>query len=317
MKTLFSGIQPTGNLHLGNYLGAVKNWVDLQNKYSCIYSVVDLHALTGNITAKELKDNTLSLAIDLLAVGINPKKSILFRQSDVVGHTELAWIFGTLTPIAELNRMTQFKDKSEEQKNNINSGLLTYPVLQAADILLYKAEAVPIGEDQLQHLELTRVIARKFNNKYKTYFPTINPTLSPIPRVMSLNASNKKMSKSLGEPSYITLRDNKATITKKIKKAVADEAGVHNLLDLYYYFGDAKKHSTMKADFEANKLMNSKLKEELTKELIKFLKPIQTKIKHYEAHPKEVEKILANGAKQAQKIADKNLKEIKKLVGLI
>lgn len=317
MKTLFSGIQPTGNLHLGNYLGAIKNWVSLQDKYNCLYSIVDLHALTGNLKATELKQNIFDLAVDLLAVGIDPKKSILFVQSAVIGHTELAWIFNTLTPITELNRMTQFKDKSEEQKNNINAGLLTYPVLQAADILLYKAEVVPIGEDQLQHLELTRLIARKFNNKYTEYFKGVQPSLSPIPRVMSLNNSTKKMSKSLGSASYISLRDDNKTVSQKIKKAVTDEAGIKNLLDLYYYFGDNQKHQKMSVDYTNQKLMNVELKEELTKAILTFLKPVQTKIKYFEKHPQEVEKYLASGAKQAQQIANKNLEEIKKLVGMI
>jgi tryptophanyl-tRNA synthetase len=317
MKTLFSGIQPTGNLHLGNYLGAVKNWVDLQDKYKCIFSVVDLHALTGNIEPKELHQNIFDLTVDLLAVGIDPKKSILFQQSDVIGHTELAWIFNCITPIGELGRMTQFKEKSDQANHQgTNTGLLMYPVLQAADILLYMGEAVPVGEDQLQHLELTRIIARKFNRKYGTFFPETKPVLSPTPRVMSLHDPKKKMSKSLGEKSYIAIRDDKEAVEKKIKKAVTDDRGIKNLLELYSYFGTAKKHQQMLDSYKAGDLMNAELKEELKKSIIKFLEPIQKKIKDYEKHPKKVYDILDKGAKDAQKIADKNLAKVKKITGI-
>lgn len=316
MKTLFSGIQPTGNLHLGNYLGAIKNWVELQKKYNCIFSIVDLHALTGGINPTELQKNTSELAIDLLAVGIDPKKSILFTQSQVDGHTELAWLFNCLTPLGELTRMTQFKEKSDSQAQSTNAGLLIYPILQAADILLYKGEAVPVGEDQIQHIELTRIIARKFNNRYKKFFPEAQAVLSHTPRVMSLNQPDKKMSKSLGESSYIAIRDNKTTITKKIKKAVSDDKGIKNLLELYSYFGDHKQHQKMVADYSKGNLMNTQLKEELTKAIIKFLEPIQKKIKILEKNPKKVAKILADGSKRAQKIADQNMKEIRKLVGI-
>lgn len=316
MDKLISGIQPTGKIHLGNYLGAVKNWVELQNTYSCSFFIADLHALTSDIKTVDLQKQTFDLAVDLLALGINPKKSILFKQSDVIGHTELAWIFNCLVPIAELERMTQFKDKSAKQNANINAGLLTYPSLMAADILLYLAEYIPVGEDQVQHLELTRIIARKFNNRYDKFFPEIKPVLSPAKRLMSLNDSTKKMSKSLGESSYIAIRDDAETISKKIKKAVTDEQGVKNLLELYSYFGDQKKHSKLAKDLGSGQLMNTELKDELTKTILEFLKPTQEKIKYYQAHPKEVEKILNDGAKEAQKIADKNLKEIKKIVGL-
>ncbi len=316
MDKLISGIKPTGKMHLGNYLGAVKNWVELQKQYQCSFFIADLHALTIEINQQTLQQQTFDLAVDLLAIGINPKKSILFKQSNIVGHTELAWIFNCLTPIAELERMTQFKDKSVKQENNVNAGLLTYPSLMAADILLYQAEYIPVGEDQVQHLELTRIIARKFNNRYGKFFPEVKPVLSPAKRLMSLNDSNKKMSKSLGEASYIAIRDDAETINKKIKKAVTDEQGVKNLLELYSYFGTQTQTDKMTKALKAGELMNSELKDELSKTIITFLTPIQEKIKYYQAHPKEVEKILNDGAKKAQKIADKNLKEIKSIVGL-
>lgn len=317
MSILFSGIKPTGQLHLGNYLGAIKNWVALQDQYSCIFFLADLHALTIEISANALQKNTRELAIDLLALGIDPRKSILFKQSEINGHSELAWIFDCLIPVAELERMTQYKDMSARQPKNVNAGLLTYPALQAADILLYGAEYVPVGEDQLQHLELTRIALRKFNKRYGQFFAEVKPIVSENIRLMALNAPDKKMSKSLGEASYIAIRDDAQTVTKKIKKAVADKDGVINLLELYKQFGEDKKYQAFSNQLKAKKLMNSELKDALSEAIIKFLSPIQEKMKYYEAHPQEVEKILADGAKKAQIIADKNLREIKKLVGLI
>ena len=316
MKILISGIKPTGHIHLGNYLGAVKNWVDLQDKYNCSFFIADLHSLTMKINPLELKKQTFDLVVDLLALGINPKKSIFFRQSDVWGHTELGWIFNCLIPVAELERMTQFKDESAKQPDNVNAGLLTYPTLQAADILLYGAQYVPVGHDQIQHLELSRIIARKFNKRYQNFFPEVKPVLSPSPRLMSLNNPQKKMSKSLGEASYIAIRDDQEIIRTKIKKAVTDQQGVKNLLELYGYFGDKKLHLQMTKDFSAGQLMNVKLKEELSLAIIQFLEPIQKKIKELEKNPSRVNKILEDGAKKAQKIATKNLKEIRKIIGI-
>ena len=315
-KVLVSGIKPTGQLHLGNYLGAIKNWVKLQDKYQCFYFIADLHALTTKISREELSQQTREIIIDLLALGIDPKKSVLFKQSDIIGHTDLGWIFDCLMPVAELERMTQFKDMSIRQPNNVNAGLLTYPALQAADILLYKAEIVPVGEDQLQHLELTRLAARKFNNRYGQYFIEISPILSQTPRVMSLNDPNKKMSKSLGTKSYIAIRDNASTVKQKIQKAITDDKGVQNLLALYSYFGSKAKYMSMAKDAKAGKLMNSDLKQELTKVILKFLKPVQEKIAYYEKNPKQVDKIINQSNKQAQKIATKNLQDIKKIIGL-
>lgn len=316
MKTLFSGIQPTGNLHLGNYLGAIKNWVDLQKKYDCIFSIVDLHAMSSNLSPKEMRQNIFDLAVDLIALGIDPKKSIFFQQSKVSEHAELTWIFNCITPFSELERMTQFKDKASQQASNINAGLFDYPVLMAADILLYKAEFIPVGEDQVQHVELTRIIAKKFNNRFGKYFPEPQAILSPAKRVMSLNNPAKKMSKSLGETSYIAIRDSEEVIKQKIKKAVTDEQGVKNLLELYSYFGDTIKYKKMLAQHKEGKLMNVELKDELTKAIINFLSPVQKKIKELEKNPKKVEQILDDGAKRVQKIASKNITEIRKLVGI-
>lgn len=316
MEKLISGIKPTGRLHLGNYLGTVKNWVNLQDQYHCSFFIADLHALTQKIAPSDLNKQSFDLAVALLALGIDPKKSILFKQSDVIGHSELAWLFNCLIPVAELERMTQFKDEAKRQTDNVNAGLLTYPVLQAADILLYLATYVPVGQDQIQHLELTRIIARKFNNRYQKIFPEVKPVLSPTPKVMSLNDPLKKMSKSLGEASYVAISDSPEVIKQKIKKAVTDETGIKNLLELYSYFAPIEKQKSLNQKFKDKSLLNSELKEELSLAIINFLKPIQEKIKYYQSRPQEVEKILANGAKLAQAEADKNLATIKKIIGL-
>src|SRR3989339_646529 len=222
MEKIFSGIQPTGQLHLGNYLGAIKNWVDLQKKYACVYCIVDYHAMTIPYDPAVMPKNIINAAADLLATGVDPKKSILFVQSQVPEHTELAWILNTITPISELKRMTQFKEKSQRFQDNINLGLFAYPVLQAADILLYQTELVPVGEDQIQHVELARDIARKFNKKFGATFPEPRTLLTKTPRIMSLKDPTKKMSKSLGEDHYLALADKPEIIKDKIKRAVTD-----------------------------------------------------------------------------------------------
>lgn len=316
METLFSGIQPTGKLHIGNYIGAIQKWIKLQEKYSCIYSIVDLHALTTDIKADELKQNIFDLTVDLLALGIDPKKTTLFQQSKVQEHTELAWLFNCVTPISELQRMTQFKDKAAHQAHNINTGLFAYPVLQAADILLYQAKHVPVGEDQVQHIELTRIIARKFNNRFGDFFVEPAAVLSHSPRVMSLNDSDKKMSKSLGESSYIAIRDDEKTIAKKIKKAVTDDQGIKNLLELYSYFGKHKDYQKALDDYTDGKLMNSELKDSLAQAIIEFLNPVQEKIKNLESDPDKVYVVLKNGEKKAQEIANKTMAKLRKKIGL-
>ncbi len=322
-KILVSGIKPTGEAHLGNYLGMMKNCVDLQGQYETIYFLVNYHALTIDIDPEELRANTFKMAVDMLSVGIDPKKSLLFRQSDVPEHTELAWIFDCVTPVSELTRMTQYKDLVGFQKKPANAGLLTYPVLQTADILLYRGQYVPIGEDQLQHLELARIIARKFNNRFGNFFPEVEPILSEDIRVMSLNDPMKKMSKSLGPSSYIALRDKPEVVTKKISKAVTDSlndestlGGGHNLLTLYKHFGPEGVFEQYQEQYKLKKLSYAVLKKELADSIIKFLEPIQEKQAYYEKHPAEVEKILADGAKRARSIAQKNMKAVRELVGL-
>lgn len=325
-KILFSGIQPTGNTHIGNYFGALKNWVDLQDKYITIYSIVDWHALTIDQDPKQYRQKVIETTIDLLAIGVDPKKSILFLQSQIKGHTDLNWIFNTLTPMSELERMTQYKDKAKQNKHNINVGLFDYPVLQAADILLYKAEIVPIGEDQVQHIELANTISKKFNNKYGQYFSPIKPLLTKGARIMSLINPDKKMSKSLGESNYIALRDDPKTIKAKIAKAVTDAGpaqagkkslGVHNLFELLHLFKNNETVEKYEKQYNNGTIKYSDMKEELAEAIIETLKPIQERIKKLEKKPKKIETILARGAKQAQVIADKNIKEIRNIIGLL
>src|SRR5262245_12844473 len=219
MDIVFSGIQPSGELHLGNYLGAVRNWVQLQSQMRTYICIVDYHAITQPYEAADLVPRTLDMGRDLLACGIDPQKAILFVQSHVPQHTELAWVFGTVTMFGELSRMTQFKDKSAKQEDNINAGLFTYPVLQAADISLYKANRVPIGQDQVQHLELAREVVRRFNARWGDVFPEPQPLLSTTPKILGLDGK-AKMSKSLG--NTITLNEPEASIRQKLATAATD-----------------------------------------------------------------------------------------------
>ncbi|MDP2587087.1 MAG: tryptophan--tRNA ligase [Candidatus Komeilibacteria bacterium] len=325
MKILLSGIQPTGEIHIGNYLGALKNWLELQDKYQCHFMVADLHSITIDYNPAEYQETILNTAMDLLAIGIDPKKSILFVQSQVPQHTELCWYFNTLTPIAELERMTQFKDKASQHKENINTGLFDYPVLQAADILLYKSEVVPVGQDQLQHLELTNTIVRKFNNKFGKYYEEIKPVISEGAKIMSLTNPEKKMSKSLGANNLIALSDEPEVIRKKIMSAVTDtgpasdamSAGVKNLFDLLKLFNATLAHQKLTSAYDNKTLKYSELKTELAEAIIKNLQPIQERKKKLLQNKKQVVKILADGAKKAGKIAGKNILEIKKKMGLL
>ncbi|MFC1622447.1 tryptophan--tRNA ligase [Patescibacteria group bacterium] len=328
---LFSGVQPSGELHIGNYLGALRHWVELQNskEFKPIFSIVDYHSITQDYDPKEKQEQILNTAIDFLSIGIDPKKSIIFVQSQVPEHTELAWILNCITPVSELERMTQYKDKGDLQKDNINMGLFDYPVLMAADILLYKTAIVPVGEDQRQHIELAKIIARKFNHRFKTNF-MIEPKAKFVNarRIMSLTQPDKKMSKSLGEKSYIALSDSPKIVQEKIKSAVTDLGkqndefnGGLNLVNLFSFFSKdteliEKFRNNYKGD-KGGKLKYSELKPALANAIIAELKPIQEKRKYYLNNPKKVAKILSNGQKQAKKIASQNLLEIKKIIGLL
>ena len=329
-KIVFSGVQPTGNLHLGNYLGALKNFVSLQKEMSCIYCVVDLHAITVFQKPKELKNNILETTASFLATGLNPSKSIIFNQSSVPGHSELAWIFNCVSRIGWLNRMTQFKDKAGSDKEKASVGLYIYPNLMAADILLYHATHVPVGADQKQHLELCRDIAQKFNNDFKkTIFPVPEPLIQKnISRVMSLRDGTKKMSKSdESDYSRINLKDSADEIIKKIKKAKSDSFSIpDNLkdlekkpeaLNLINIYSDLSKMSLDQALNEVKGKDYSYLKNKLSEVLVEVICPIGKEIKNLLGDKNYLEKVLREGTEKARHSAEHNLKEIRNVVGFI
>ena len=330
-KLVFSGVQPTGNLHLGNYLGALKTFVSLEKEMDCIYCVVDLHAITVFQSPNELRNNVLETVASFLATGLNPEKSIIFNQSSVSGHAELAWILNCVSRIGWLNRMTQFKDKAGSDKEKASVGLYIYPNLMAADILLYKATHVPVGADQKQHLELSRDIAQKFNNdfKCKDFFPLPEPLISKnISRVMSLRDGTKKMSKSEeSDYSRINLKDSADEINKKIKKARSDTEQIPdnlkslekkpealNLINIYSYLS---KSSLDKVLNEMSGKEYSFLKKELADLLISEITPVGQEIKKLLDGKDHLEKILLKGKEKANIIAEENLKNIREKVGLI
>ncbi len=327
-------MQPSGKLHIGNYLGALKNWVSLQNSgnYQCYFIIVDLHAMTERFNPKTLPDLTKNLALDYLAAGIDPHRSTIFIQSHILEHPYLSWILATLTPLAELKRMHQFKDKSGDAKI-INAGLFTYPILMAADILMYKADTIPVGDDQNQHVEITRVIAKKFNTAFGKTFPEPKILLTPTPRVMSLTEPESKMSKSKGEKHYIALADDPKTIREKIMGAVTDTTqacprassgdgtmspGVANLFTLLQAFArEPKTYAELKTVYDDGKLRYSDLKQTLADEIIAVLSPIQEKRRELESRPEIVGEILSQGTRVAQNIAQKTLKEVREKTGLL
>jgi tryptophanyl-tRNA synthetase len=329
-KLVFSGVQPTGNLHLGNYLGALKNFVALQNQTECIYCVVDLHAITVFQDPKELKNNILETTAGFLATGLDNKKSIIFNQSSVSGHAELAWIFNCVARIGWLNRMTQFKDKAGKDKEKASVGLYIYPNLMAADILLYKATHVPVGADQKQHLELCRDIAQKFNSDFKkNIFPVPEPLIqNHISRVMSLRDGTKKMSKSdESDYSRINLKDSADEIIKKIKKAKSDSSSIpDNLedlekkpeaLNLINIYSDLSKISFDQALNEVKGKDYSYLKNKLSEVLVEVICPIGKEIKNLLGDKDYLEKVLKEGTEKARDLAEHNLKEVRNVVGFI
>ena len=330
-KLVFSGVQPTGNLHLGNYLGALKNFVSLQKEMECIYCVVDLHAITVFQNPKELKNNVLETVASFLATGLNPEKSVIFNQSSVSGHAELAWIFNCVSRIGWLNRMTQFKDKAGSDKEKASVGLYIYPNLMASDILLYKATHVPVGADQKQHLELSRDIAQKFNNDFncKDFFPLPEPLIPKnVSRIMSLRDGTKKMSKSEeSDYSRINLKDNADEISKKIKKAKSDSEQIPNnlkllenkpeALNLINIYSEISKNSLEKVLNEMSGKEYSFLKTKLTELLISEITPVGKEIAKLLGDKSHLLKILEKGREKANIIAEENLKNIREKVGLI
>lgn len=323
-KVIVSGMQPSGELHLGNYLGALKNWVHLQADNRCFFTIVDLHAITAPYDAKALPERVLGLALDFLAAGIDPEKCTLFVQSHVPEHAELAWLLNTICPLGELERMTQFKDKAEQHRESLNAGLFNYPVLMAADILLYQPDLVPVGEDQVQHVELTRVLVRKFNSTFGEYFKEPKVYEATVPRVMSLLDPTKKMSKSAGSGHYLALTDPPEVIHKKIAKAVSDEGGAggmksggRNLLDLFKILSEDKPlKQRLEQEYQAGELKYSELKPLLAETIIKLLEPMQARRHELAAKPQEVQRLLLAGRDKARLVAQKTLGEVKERMGL-
>jgi len=330
-KKIFSGVQPTGNLHLGNYLGAIKNFVELNNQKDneCIFCVVDLHAITTKQEPKELKKNIRETAATFIASGIDPKKSIIFNQSMVPAHSEGAWILGCVSKIGWLNRMTQFKEKAGKDKEKASIGLYSYPVLMAADILLYDATHVPVGDDQKQHLELCRDIAQKFNNDFNApeFLRSPEPLIQKeFSRIMSLKDGLKKMSKSdPSDLSRINLTDDKEQISNKIKKAKTDPLPMpsesnnlsqrpeaENLLGIY---SSLVNQNLEKSIYEFDGKNFSEFKEKLSEILIEKIEPISKEIKKLLNDEKYLDGILLEGSQKADKIASKKIREIKELVG--
>ena len=328
MNRIFSGVQPTGNLHLGNYLGAIKNWVAMQNDYDCIYCIVDLHAITLPQDPAELGANTREVTAGLIAAGIDPERSIIFNQSHIPAHTELAWLLNCFTPLGWLNRMTQFKEKAGKKRDNAVLGLYAYPVLMAADILLYRATHVPVGEDQKQHLELSRDIAGAFNRTYgQDYFPLPEPLiLGQATRVMSLRDGRAKMSKSdASENSRINLTDDADTIQRKIRRAKTDsEPGMSfdpenrpeaaNLLGIYAALAD-ESIEAVTARFKGQGF--AEFKSELAELAAARLEPIAAEMRRLMASADYIDDILKNGGERAAAIAEPNLAGVKKIIGLL
>lgn len=323
---VLSGIQPTGSIHIGNYLGAIKQWVKMQTDNECLFPIVDLHSLTVPYDPKEFQKKIFEVAIVYIAAGINPEKSILFVQSQVKEHTELCWLLNTITPIGDLLRMTQYKEKSKQFKKDSNAGILNYPILMAADILLYKTQIVPVGKDQVQHTELARTLARRFNQKFGNTFIEPAPMLSKNgAKIMALDNPKKKMSKSGGPKNYISLFDEPEEIRKKIMSAVTDtgkiieynvakKPGLSNLLTIYSLFSD-KPIDEIEDDFKGRGYAD--FKKSLAELLILSLEPFRRKKKELLTREVYVQEILSQGAKRAQTLAEATMNDVRKKMGLI
>lgn len=322
-KTIFSGVQPSGQLTIGNYLGALRNWVKLQNDYNCLYCIVDMHSITVRQNPAELRRRSLEALALYLAVGIEPEKNIIFIQSHVPAHAELAWVLNCYTMFGELSRMTQFKDKSASHADNINAGLFTYPALMAADILLYQADLVPVGQDQKQHVEITRDIAERFNGIYSDTFKIPEPYIPKEgTKIMSLTEPTKKMSKSDTSGGSVCILDDRDTIIRKIKRAVTDSGseikfadgkdGINNLLNIYAGFTD-KSIEEAEKDFEGKGYGDFKLAvAEVTADA---LGKIQAEFNRHLCDKENLNKILKDGSERAAYLARKTLSKVYRKIG--
>ncbi len=324
-KRVFSGIQPTGNLHIGNYLGAIRHWVDSQSQYENIFCVVDLHAITVAQDPQVLRPKTREVAALLLAAGIDPGQSAVFIQSHIPAHSELAWILNCFIPMGWMQRMTQFKEKSRKQKEEVSTGLFDYPALMAADILLYETDLVPVGEDQKQHVELTRDVARRFNSIYGDIFKMPEPIINKVgARIMSLDDPTKKMSKSeINQGSAINLLDSPDEIRSKIMKATTDSfnsirfdenhPAIHNLLVIYEVFSGLDRVE-IESRFEGKGY--AVLKKELAEVIIEYLKPMHLRFQQLVDEPSYIDQLLNEGVAKIRPIADKTLASVKDAIGL-
>ncbi|MBI4639677.1 MAG: tryptophan--tRNA ligase [Candidatus Tectomicrobia bacterium] len=322
-KRVFSGIQPTGDLHIGNYLGAIRNWVRLLDEYDCIFCVVDYHAITIEYEPSEMQRKILNAAATNMACGLDPERCILFVQSHVPEHTELAWIFNTITPVGELDRMTQFKEKSRQHRANVNMGLYDYPVLQTADILLYKGEYVPVGEDQVQHIELSREIARKFNTRFGEVFPEPRALLAEVPKILGLDGKTK-MSKSLN--NYISLVEEPQIIWQKLSTAVTDEnrkrrtdpgnPDVCNIFTLHKSFSHQDEIEMVNRECRTAGIGCLDCKKILSDNMVEALTPIRAKTGELLNNPSYVQDVLAEGAKRCKTMAEETMDEVRTIIGL-
>jgi tryptophanyl-tRNA synthetase len=324
VKVLFTGIQPTGLLHIGNYYGAIRNWVELQYKYESYISVVDLHAITIEYDPTEMRNNSFELALGLFACGIDLEKTHLFIQSEVPGHAELTWVFNTITPLGELERMTQFKDKAKQHRKNVNVGLLDYPVLQAADILIYKGEIVPVGEDQIQHVEFTREVARRFNARYGNTFPECQAELTATPRIMGIDGDSK-MSKSKG--NFIGILESREEIWKKLAPAPTDPArvkrsdpGTPEKCNIYSYHQLTTPEPDL-SEYVARGCRTAGIgcldcKRKLLENLMNVLGPIQDRYSDLAAKKAEVRDVLDRNAEACRKVSAQTILEVKEKMGL-
>lgn len=328
---VFSGIQPSGDLHIGNYFGAISNWVNIQDQYNCVYCVVDLHSMTMPYVPDDLRQNSRQMFIDLLSSGIDPQKATLFLQSMVPEHTELNWILSCVASYGELTRQTQFKEKSAQLDSGktdyfISSGLFSYPVLQAADILAYRAHFVPVGKDQEQHLELSRNIARRFNNQFGEYFPEPQVLSTKTPKVLSLADPTAKMSKSLGPKHYVGLFEEESSIRKKVRSAVTDSSdlpdgvhmspGVESLFVILNAAGGSDAAATLTQDYEAGTLKYVNLKDAVADALITMIEPMRQKRAALMADPKGIDALIEEMAEKARQVARVTIAEVRQLVGL-
>ena len=322
---IFSGIQPTGGLHVGNYLGALMNWARLQYEHESFFCIVDLHAITIPYDASTMQERILDAAAMNLACGLDPDAAVIFVQSHVREHSELCWVLTTMTSVGRLSRMTQFKEKSSRlERDHINAGLFNYPVLQAADILLYKADLVPVGEDQKQHLELARDIAGKFNQTFGETFPLPAIAFSSARRIMSLADPTSKMSKSIAG-SAIGLADDPQDVRRAIMRAVTDVGpladgkmgpGIANLFTFLKEFSSPDVVKGFQADYKAGTLRYSDLKKQLAEDAVAALTPIREKYRELVAHPDKVKAILSDGAEKARKVARATMEEVRAKTGL-